>query len=130
MICSWYFASVFCFIQQCFPPIITVAPPPIAYDQRATATAYTLSVDETDDTPCIGAGNNNLCEIRDKEPEKCIVATRLYPLNTMLEIEGFGECEVLDRTARKYSDRIDILMYTKKEAFKFGKREISYKLLD
>ena len=78
MICSWYFASVFCFIQQCFPPIVTVAPPPIAYDQRATATAYTLSEDETDDTPCIGAGNNNLCEIRDKEPEKCIVATRLY----------------------------------------------------
>lgn len=122
MICSWYFASVFCFLQQTLPK-------PIVYDQHAIATAYTLSVDETDDTPCIGAGNNNLCEIRDKDPEKCIVATRLYPLNTMLEIEGFGECEVLDRTARKYSDRIDILMYTKKEAIQFGKKELEYNVI-
>jgi len=121
---------MFCF--QLLQPNCHIVKPvvnPIVYDQKATFTAYTLSEDETDSTPCIGAGNNNLCEIRDKEPEKCIVATRLYPLNTMLEIEGFGECEVLDRTARKYSDRIDILMYTKKEAIQFGKKELEYNVI-
>lgn len=123
MICSWFLASIFCFQQPC--QIIQ----PIIYDKKATFTAYTLSEDETDSTPCIGAGNHDLCAIRASEPDKCIIATRSLNLHRRILTKEFGECEVLDRTAAKYGERFDILLTTKEEAKKFGVKEISYKLL-
>ena len=94
------------------------------YDKKAIFTAYTLSESETDGAPCIGSGNHNLCEYKER-----VCATRLFPLHTKLDIEGIGQCEVLDRTSIKYARRIDILMDTKEEAINFGKKEIKYKLL-
>jgi len=86
-----------------------------------TVTAYTLSEDETDSTPCTGAWNDNLCELQ-KEIQIC--ATRSYPKGTILKI-GELECVVMDKTALKYANRIDILMPSKEQAFKFGKKEIA-----
>ena len=86
-----------------------------------TITAYTLSEDETDSTPCLGAWNDNLCELQ-KEIQIC--ATRAYPRGTVLKI-GELECVVLDKTARKYANRIDILMPSKEQAFEFGKQLVS-----
>lgn len=97
----------------------------IEVNNKTTFTAYTLSIEENDLSPCIGAGNNNLCELR-KEMKIC--ASRDLPLNTLIYIDGFGECVIKDRMSKKYlnTGRIDILMETKKEAIKFGKRELSY----
>lgn len=97
----------------------------IEVNNKTTFTAYTLSIEENDLSPCIGAGNNNLCELR-KEMKIC--ASRDLPLNTLIYIDGFGECVIKDRLNKRYAgtNRIDILMETKKEAIKFGKRELSY----
>lgn len=91
-------------------------------------TAYTLSVDETDDTPCIGAGNNDLCKALKNGESIC--ATNFVPLGTFLYIEGYGRCKVADRMNRKYKDRIDILMHTKKEAFRWGVKTKKVRILD
>jgi 3D (Asp-Asp-Asp) domain-containing protein len=106
-----------------------MAPIQQIYDKQAIFTAYTLNSDETDQSPCIGAGNHNLCEIRQEDEHKCIAGTRLYPLHTRLFIEGFGECEILDRTSEKYWNRIDIVFPNKKEAFKFGKKILNYNVI-
>jgi 3D (Asp-Asp-Asp) domain-containing protein len=121
MICSLFFSSLLCFNQ----PIICNQ----IYDKKILATAYNLEASQTDGDPCIGAGNHNLCNISRERGDKCIVATRSYNLHTILLIEGFGECEVLDRTSKKYGDRIDILFKTKEEAIQFGKKEIRYRVI-
>ena len=113
-------------------PIIHVEKPliikPITYDKKAIATAYTLSRDETDGSPEIGSNNHNLKEFREKGVQVC--ASRSLPMHTIIDIEGFGKCEILDRTSKKYSGRIDILMSTKAEAIKFGKREVRYRVIN
>lgn len=106
-------------------PVVHIEKPkPIIYDKKATFTAYTLSEDETDGSPEIGAGGHNL---KDLNRIYRVCASRTIPLHTRISIEGIGECEVLDRTSKKYSGRIDILMDTKAEAIKFGKKTLSYK---
>lgn len=94
-------------------------------DNKTTFTAYTLSVEETDSTPCIGSGNNNLCELR-KTTQIC--ASRDLPLDTLIYIENIGECVIKDRLNIRYkgSNRVDILMETRQEALNFGKRELKY----
>lgn len=96
-------------------------------ETRVQFTAFTLSEDETDASPCIGAGNHNLCEAQARG--ECIVATWRHPLHTRLLIPGFGECEVLDRTNIKYSERIDILFKEKREANEFGIKTLSYQVI-
>jgi 3D (Asp-Asp-Asp) domain-containing protein len=123
LMCSLLFASWLCFPPQ---PIVCE---PILYDKKAIFTAYNLEASQTDSTPCIGAGSHDLCKIRNESPGKCIVATRLYPLHQLLNIEGIGECEVLDRTSQKYGSRIDILFSSYEEAIKFGKKTLEYRVV-
>jgi len=125
MICSIFLSSWLCFINQ---PIVYEKQQEV-YDKTAVATAYNLTESQTDSTPCVGAWNNNLCEILEKTPSKCIVATRLYDNHTLLDIKGFGRCEVLDKTSKKYGDRIDLLLPTYEEAINFGKRQINYRVI-
>ena len=89
----------------------------------ATFTAYTLSEEETDDSPTIGAYGDDLTQYG----EECIVATRLYPRNTVIYIGSLQRrCKVLDKTGKKYKDRIDILFPDKASAIKFGKKKLEY----
>lgn len=101
----------------------------IFYDKKAIFTAYTLIEGETDSSPCIGAGNHNLCDIKKEEPNKCIAAHRTYALHTRINVEGIGECEILDRTSEKYGNRIDLVFNTREEALKFGKKTLSYSVI-
>lgn len=119
MFCSLFFASWLCFRQ----PAVSE---PIIYEHKAIATAYNLETSQTDEEPCIGAGNHDLCRIQKENPGKCIIATRLYDLHTVLYVKEVGRCEVLDRTSKKYGSRIDFLMETREEAIKFGKKEVEY----
>ena len=119
LICSLYFASIFCFQQ----PIICN---PIKYE-KAIFTAYTLSEDETDDSPNIGAWGDDLS----KYGKECVVATRLYPRNTVIYIKSLQwRCKVLDKIGERFAKtRIDILMKTKKEALNFGKQTLEYTIV-
>ena len=95
------------------------------YDKIATFTAYNLEESQTDSTPDYGAWDDNL-----REHRGCVIATRLYGRHTILDIEGIGRCEVLYKTSRKYSSRIDLLLPTRAEANKFGKKTLHYKIIN
>ena len=72
-------------------------------------TAYNVGVvAQTDNTPCIGASGDNLCELIELGVNIC--AANFVPLRTDLEIEGIGKCKVLDRMNKRYSFRVDIAM--------------------
>ena len=83
-------------------------------------TAYNGGVrEQTSDTPCIGAGGDDLCRLTTRMK---ICAANFVPLGTILEIEKFGECVVLDRMHRRFPHRVDIAMrdHETKEAREFG----------
>jgi len=72
-------------------------------------TAYNVGVvAQTDNTPCIGASGDDLCQLVDQNINVC--AANFVPLGTYLEIEGLGKCQVLDRMNIRYAYRVDIAM--------------------
>ena len=89
--------------------------------QTAEASAYTSRPEETDDTPCISANGMDICQY-----DGCIVATNHLPLNTYIEIEGFGKCLVADRMNRRYTYNIDIYFIYYQDAINFGRKSIKF----
>jgi 3D (Asp-Asp-Asp) domain-containing protein len=72
-------------------------------------TAYNVGVKrQTDDTPCHGATGENLCRLVARGLKVC--AANFVAPETILNIEGYGECVVLDRTNRRFAHRVDIAM--------------------
>jgi len=100
---------------------------PASPGEIAILTAYTLSADETDTLPATGAYNDDLRALRAKGIKVC--ASNRYPRGARLKI-GEIECEVYDRMAKKYSDRIDLLMDTKEEAKNWGIKRLPVKLIN
>lgn len=102
----------------------------IVYEYTAEFSAYTLSESETDQDYCIGSRNLNLCKLKPILEERGlkICASRDLPLDTMISIEGIGECIILDRMSIRYkgTGNIDILMDSKEEAFIFGRKKLNY----
>ena len=83
-------------------------------------TAYNVGVSEqTSDPPCVGAGGDDLCRLTTRMK---VCAANFVPLGTILEIEKFGECVVLDRMHRRFPHRVDIAMrdHETREAREFG----------
>lgn len=70
-----------------------------------TVTMYTSRPEETDNTPCIGAKGEDQCVLWKKGQNLC--ATNEFPLDTVLKIEGLGECLVYDRMNRRYETNVD-----------------------
>lgn len=90
-----------------------------------TVTAYNVGIEaQTDDTPCIGATGEDLCEALERGEKIC--AANFVKLGTVITIEGYGECIVKDRMARRYSDRVDIAMKATEyqQALNWGVREL------
>lgn len=88
-------------------------------------TAYNVGVvAQTDNTPCIGASGDNLCELVERGQNVC--AANFVQLGTYLEIEGIGKCLVLDRMNPRYSSRVDIAMGPDEinQAKEFGLRRL------
>jgi 3D (Asp-Asp-Asp) domain-containing protein len=84
-------------------------------------TAYNVGVrKQTSDTPCIGAGGDDLCSMVRRNVRVC--AANFVALGTILKIEKFGECIVLDRMHRRHAHRVDIAMGEDEieEAMEFG----------
>ena len=102
----------------------------------AMVTAYTSSVGETDDTPCISASGVNICELGDDEPifaivnnelklAEIIACPKIYDFETVvsfLEVNNQGQIyeryfRCLDRMSLKHPDRFDIYMGQGEEAY-------------
>ncbi len=84
-------------------------------------TAYNVGVPEqTSDNPCIGASGKNLCSLVDAGRKIC--AANFVKLGTVLHIDNYGECVVLDRMHRRFGHRVDIAMRQDAvdEAVEFG----------
>jgi len=70
-------------------------------------TAYNVGiVAQTDSTPCIGAYNNNLCNLIEQGTRIC--ASNDFKKGQLIYIENYGECLILDRMNKRFSNRIDI----------------------
>ena len=84
-------------------------------------TAYNVGVRaQTNIDPCIGASGHNICELIQRDVKVC--AANFVPLGTVLKIDEYGECVVLDRMHRRFSHRVDIAMREGEieEALEFG----------
>jgi 3D (Asp-Asp-Asp) domain-containing protein len=84
-------------------------------------TAYNVGVKgQTSDDPCIGAAGQNLCRLVAQGLRVC--AANFVPLGSILKIEEFGMCIVLDRMHRRFAQRVDIAMRTDEvdRALEFG----------
>lgn len=88
----------------------------------ATVTAYTSSVDETDDDPFITASGKTVRDGTLACPSK-------YKFGTVIEIQGERyTCE--DRMNKRYrhTERFDIWVQTKSDAFQWGKKQLFVKV--
>lgn len=94
-----------------------------------SVSAYTASVDETDDTPCHTANGDNICD-----PNKGLTAAMNgMPFGTKIQIPALGDkvFTINDRMNRRYdSGYMDIHVQTKAEAFKFGRKTLEVIILN
>ena len=84
---------------------------------------------QTDDTPCISANGENICDALAKGQKRC--AANFVPLGSLLYVDKIGVCLVTDRTNKRYRNRVDIAMqkgeYNK--ARRFGRQKLHVKIL-
>jgi len=73
--------------------------------RRMVVTGYTSSPLETDETPCIAAFGDNICQLLASGMNIC--ATNAYSYRSELYIDGLGKCYVYDRMNSRYTNRID-----------------------
>lgn len=88
-------------------------------------TAYYPAPSETDSDPCIAASGLNICSTS----ENICACPRKYPFGTKFLIGNkIYSCQ--DRLSKKYDDRIDLLMSSKEEVLKWGKRKLEVTVLN
>ena len=63
---------------------------------------------QTSGKPCIGATGQNLCRLVAQGLKVC--AANFVDSETILSIEGYGKCIVLDRMNPRFAHRVDIAM--------------------
>lgn len=84
-------------------------------------TAYNVGRrEQTSGDPCIGATGENLCRLVAKGRRIC--AANFVAMKTVLNIDGIGECVVLDRMNQRFGHRIDVAMNENEveKAIEFG----------
>jgi 3D (Asp-Asp-Asp) domain-containing protein len=82
-------------------------------------TAYSSTLDQTDETPCIAASGYNLCH-HDKEN---VVACNFLPFGTKVifpELDPEKIYTVVDRMHERFNSRLDIWMQSRTKATEFG----------
>ena len=112
------------------PQLIEKNPVPIEVKKEPEyievwVTAYSSTVDQTDDTPFITASNTKV--------RHGIVAANFLPLGTEIQIpEVFGDkiFIVEDKMHRRKTDFVDIWMPTRQDAKNFGIRRAKIIVLD
>ncbi|MCX6702726.1 MAG: 3D domain-containing protein [Candidatus Wolfebacteria bacterium] len=91
---------------------------------RTTATAYSSSPDETDDTPNITASGTYTHD--------GVVASNFLPLGSKIRIPKIFGAKIFtveDRMSERFADRVDIWFATKISALKFGLRAVDIEVL-
>ncbi|GEL78609.1 hypothetical protein TMU01_28440 [Tenuibacillus multivorans] len=90
-----------------------------------TATAYTAYCDGCSGTTYTGIDLRN-------NPDKNVIAVDpdVIPLGSKVWVEGFGTATAADIGGAIKGKRIDIFMPTKKEALRYGVRQVRVKILD
>jgi len=104
--------------------------PEIVDDMIRDFTAYNAGDPyQTDDTPCIGSSGKNICNILATGTNVC--ASNEFAKGTVLEVEGLGQCVVLDRMSARYKNRIDWAMEADEydEAIAFGLKKLKIKVI-
>jgi 3D (Asp-Asp-Asp) domain-containing protein len=84
---------------------------------------------QTDDTPCISANGENLCDALAKGQKRC--AANFVPLGSRLFVDKIGVCLVTDRTNKRYRNRVDIAMQKSEyhKALRFGRQKLHVKII-
>jgi len=93
--------------------------------QGVTMTAYSSTPDQTDDSPFIMANGKRVYD--------GAVAANFLPFGTKVrfpELYGDKVFVVEDRMHRRFDDRMDIWMETRREAINFGIREVTVEVLE
>ena len=94
------------------------------YEETVTeVTAYTLSIDETDSDPTVGACGSML-----NQHFLIVACPRKFNCGDTILINEI-EYTCWDKMALKNDGKFDILMDTKEQAFKFGRREMIIKII-
>lgn len=88
----------------------------------AEFSAYTASVEETDDDPFTMASGK-------KVYKGAIACPRHIELGTKIMVDGYGEFVCEDRMNVRYTNNFDIYVETKDEALKFGRKELTYSVI-
>ena len=95
---------------------------PVVKEKVVSMTAYTSRVKETDSTPCISADGTNICKY-----DGCVVASNDYPFDTVVNIEGVGECIVKDRMSSRFTGKSSMDLYFGHDlegAMEFGRKKM------
>lgn len=84
---------------------------------------------QTDSSPCISANGENICLALEKGYKRC--AANFVPFGTILRIQNYGDCLVVDRLNSKFRNRVDIAMAVgeKKKAIAFGKQNLRVEVI-
>lgn len=92
--------------------------------------AYNLVESQCDSSPLIGAFGDNLMELMDKGIQVC--ASNAFPKGTKLQIQGFGECVVMDRMNSRYGNGyLDICMGMDiEQALSFGRKNLMVSIIN
>jgi 3D (Asp-Asp-Asp) domain-containing protein len=88
-------------------------------------TAYSSTIDQTDDTPFIGANGTYVHD--------GVVAANFLPFGTKIKIpEVYGDKVFIveDRMHRRFQKRIDIWFPDRQSALKFGYQELKIQILE
>lgn len=91
-------------------------------------TAYNAGIpNQTDDRPCEGARNYNICAALERGERPC--AANWAPLGAILRVPNYGNCTVRDRMASKYKFRVDLAMKADEiqKALDWGKQNLPVK---
>lgn len=96
---------------------------------RAISAYNAGDIYQTDGDPCTAANGEDICAALAAGYKRC--AANFVPFGTVLEIEGYGQCLVVDRMNSRYPQNVDIAMpYDQKaEALKFGRRQLMVKVI-
>lgn len=97
-----------------------------------TVYAYTSTVEETDETPCIAADGTDICHI-----DHAVCAANFVPFGTILEIQGAMDvgfyphtCVVHDRMNARYPEAVDVYFGTDRTAaMNFGVQHLLVKII-
>lgn len=121
----------FCTLREVTCPERETEPQKAVYEPGSTRTVYAYnSVEQqTDSSPCVAASGADICKLHEEGTQVC--ASNAYPFGTRLQIEGLGECTVLDRMNERYYYAIDWHMGQDIERAKnFGVQTLRVKIIE